>query len=186
VLAVAFLLLVAAAFGVYSLLPTKGFAVNYVDRKSYQQRSLSLAKFSGRKYLLHVWTRMACNLSGSAHSHWKQHAGRHARRHALQRPHLFSRWQYIYFVRRDDSEQSIASLYEPPCWAELLVFSSKTWTAHRLFARRPAFCLLHQHGFRRYRPQDRRVRLTRTRSLPSQDPSHRQPDAFLVPMARPL
>src|SRR5260370_14844956 len=118
VLAAALLLLAAAAFGIYSLLPRK----NALPSESMSIENLtnnghvSLARISpDGKYLLHVLD------ENGLQSLWLRHIPTGSNTHVVTpAPTRYAGLtfspdgNYIYFVRRDDSEQAIASLYDAP------------------------------------------------------------------------
>src|SRR6266403_2937563 len=118
VLGAVFLLLVAAAFGIYSLLPHKKDLS--VERMSVENLTnnghVSLARISpDGKYLLHVLD------ENGLQSLWLRHIPTGSNTQVVTP--AATRYSgltfspdgnYIYFVRREDSEQSIASLYDAP------------------------------------------------------------------------
>jgi eukaryotic-like serine/threonine-protein kinase len=117
-LAAAVLLLAAAAFGIYSLLPRK----NALPSESMSIENLtnnghvSLARISpDGKYLLHVLD------ENGLQSLWLRHIPTGSNTQVVTP--AATRYSgltfspdgnYIYFVRREDSEQAIASLYDAP------------------------------------------------------------------------
>ncbi len=117
-LAAALLLLVAAAFGVYSLVPRKKELP--VERMSIENLTNSGNVFLSRlspdgKYLLHV------RQENGLQSLWLRHIPTGSNTQVVAP--FATRYtgltfspdgNYIYFVRRDESEQSIASLYQAP------------------------------------------------------------------------
>jgi serine/threonine protein kinase len=117
-LAVVALLLAAAAFGVYSLLPHK--KESPVERMSIENLTNSGNVFLSRlspdgKYLLHV------RQENGLQSLWLRHIPTGSNTQVVAP--FATRYtgltfspdgNYIYFVRRDESEQSIASLYQAP------------------------------------------------------------------------
>src|SRR6202171_649798 len=151
VLGAAFLLLVAAAFGIYSLLPHKKDLP--VERMSVENLTnnghVSLARISpDGKYLLHVldenglqslWLRQIPTGSNT------QVVTPAATRYSGL---TFSPdGNYIYFVRRDDSEQAIASLYDAPMLGgtpRLLIKDVDSPIAFSPDGQ--LFAYLHQHG----------------------------------------
>src|SRR5467141_3597463 len=118
VLGAVFLLLVAAAFGVYSFLPHKKDLP--IERMSVENLTnnghVSLARISpDGKYLLHVLD------ENGLQSLWLRHIPTGSNTQVVTP--AATRYSgltfspdgnYIYFVRREDSEQSIASLYDAP------------------------------------------------------------------------
>ncbi len=117
-LTVVVLLLAAAAFGVYSLLPHKKELP--VERMSIENLTNSGNVFLTRlspdgKYLLHV------RQENGLQSLWLRHIPTGSNTQVVAP--FATRYtgltfspdgNYIYFVRRDESEQSIASLYQAP------------------------------------------------------------------------
>src|SRR6266404_6195898 len=118
VLGAVFLLLIAAAFGIYSLLPRK--KVLPIEQMSIENLTnnahVSLARISpDGKYLLHVLD------ENGLQSLWLRHIPTGSNTQVVTP--AATRYggltfspdgNYIYFVRRDDSEQAIASLYDAP------------------------------------------------------------------------
>src|SRR6266436_718017 len=118
VLAAALLLLAAAAFGIYSLLPHKkalpseSMSIENLTNSGH----VSLARISpDGKYLLHVLD------ENGLQSLWLRHIPTGSNTQVVTP--AATRYSgltfspdgnYIYFVRRDDSEQAIASLYDAP------------------------------------------------------------------------
>jgi serine/threonine protein kinase len=151
VLAVALLLLAAAAFGIYSLLPHK----NALPSESMSIENLtnsghvSLARISpDGKYLLHVLD------ENGLQSLWLRHIPTGSDTQIVTP--AATRYSgltfspdgnYIYCVRRDDSEQAIASLYEAPMLGgtpRLLIKDVDSPIAFSPDGQR--FAYLHQHG----------------------------------------
>src|SRR5713226_2784175 len=118
VLGAVLLLLVAAAFGVYSFLPRK--KVLPVEQMSVENLTNNGHVFLARispdgKYLLHVLD------ENGLQSLWLRHIPTGSNTQVITP--AATRYSgltfspdgnYIYFVRRDDSEQAIASLYDAP------------------------------------------------------------------------
>ncbi len=151
VLAAALLLLAAAAFGIYSLLPRK----NALPSESMSIENLtnnghvSLARISpDGKYLLHVLD------ENGLQSLWLRHIPTGSNTQVVTP--AATRYagltfspdgNYIYFVRRDDSEQAIASLYDAPMLGgtpRLLIKDVDSPIAFSPDGQR--FAYLHQHG----------------------------------------
>src|SRR5216683_6980243 len=151
VLAAALLLLVAASFGIYSLLPRK----NALPSESMSIENLtnnghvSLARISpDGKYLLHVLD------ENGLQSLWLRHIPTGSNTQVVTP--AATRYSgltfspdgnYIYFVRREDSEQAIASLYDAPMLGgapRLLIKDVDSPIAFSPDGQRFAF--LHQHG----------------------------------------
>src|SRR5229473_298241 len=150
-LGAAFLLLVAAAFGVYSLLPHKKDLP--VERMSVENLTnsghVSLARISpDGKYLLHVLD------ENGLQSLWLRHIPTGSNTQVVTP--AATRYSgltfspdgnYIYFVRREDSEQSIASLYDAPMLGgtpRLLIKDVDSPISFSPDGQR--FAYLHQHG----------------------------------------
>ncbi len=150
-LAAALLLLAAAAFGIYSLLPRK----NALPSESMSIENLtnnghvSLARISpDGKYLLHVLD------ENGLQSLWLRHIPTGSNTQVVTP--AATRYagltfspdgNYIYFVRRDDSEQAIASLYDAPMLGgtpRLLIKDVDSPIAFSPDGQR--FAYLHQHG----------------------------------------
>ena len=151
VLGAVFLLFVAAAFGVYSLLPRKKDLP--VERMSVENLTnsghVSLARISpDGKYLLHVLD------ENGLQSLWLRHIPTGSNTQVVTP--AATRYSgltfspdgnYIYFVRREDSEQSIASLYDAPMLGgapRLLIKDVDSPIAFSPDGQR--FAYLHQHG----------------------------------------
>ena len=151
VLGAVFLLLVAAAFGVYSLLPRK--KVLPIEQMSIENLSNNGHVFLSRispdgKYLLHVLD------ENGLQSLWLRHIPTGSNTQVVTP--AATRYSgltfspdgnYIYFVRRDDSEQSIASLYDAPMLGgtpRLLIKDVDSPIAFSPDGQR--FAYLHQHG----------------------------------------
>jgi Tol biopolymer transport system component len=151
VLGAVFLLFVAAAFGVYSLLPHKKDLP--VERMSVENLTnsghVSLARISpDGKYLLHVLD------ENGLQSLWLRHIPTGSNTQVVTP--AATRYSgltfspdgnYIYFVRREDSEQSIASLYDAPMLGgapRLLIKDVDSPIAFSPDGQR--FAYLHQHG----------------------------------------
>src|SRR5467141_3412713 len=151
VLGAVFLLLVAAAFGVYSFLPHKKDLP--VERMSVENLTnnghVSLARISpDGKYLLHVLD------ENGLQSLWLRHIPTGSNTQVVTP--AATRYSgltfspdgnYIYFVRREDSEQAIASLYDAPMLGgapRLLIKDVDSPIAFSPDGQRFAF--LHQHG----------------------------------------
>jgi serine/threonine protein kinase len=150
-LGIALLLLVAAAFGIYSLLPHKKDLP--VERMSVENLTnsghVSLAKISpDGKYLLHVVD------ENGLQSLWLRHIPTGSNTQVVTP--AATRYggltfspdgNYIYFVRREDSEQAIASLYDAPMLGgtpRLLIKDVDSPIAFSPDGQR--FAYLHQHG----------------------------------------
>jgi eukaryotic-like serine/threonine-protein kinase len=151
VLGAVLLLLVAAAFGVYSLLPRK--KVLPIEQMSIENLTnnahVSLARISpDGKYLLHVLD------ENGLQSLWLRHIPTGSNTQVVTP--AATRYSgltfspdgnYIYFVRRDDSEQAIASLYDAPMLGgtpRLLIKDVDSPIAFSPDGQR--FAYLHQHG----------------------------------------
>jgi serine/threonine protein kinase len=151
VLGAVFLLLVAAAFGIYSLLPHKKDLP--IERMSVENLTnnghVSLARISpDGKYLLHVLD------ENGLQSLWLRHIPTGSNTQVVTP--AATRYSgltfspdgnYIYFVRRDESEQSIASLFDAPMLGgtpRLLIKDVHSPIAFSPDGQRFAF--LHQHG----------------------------------------
>ena len=151
VLGAVFLLFVAAAFGVYSLLPHKKDLP--VERMSVENLTnsghVSLARISpDGKYLLHVLD------ENGLQSLWLRHIPTGSNTQVVTP--AATRYSgltfspdgnYIYFVRREDSEQAIASLYDAPMLGgapRLLIKDVDSPIAFSPDGQR--FAYLHQHG----------------------------------------
>jgi serine/threonine protein kinase/Tol biopolymer transport system component len=151
ILAAAFLLLVAAAFGIYSFLPHKKDSP--VERMSVENLTnnghVSLARISpDGKYLLHVLD------ENGLQSLWLRHIPTGSNTQVVTP--AATRYSgltfspdgnYIYFVRREDSEQAIASLYDAPMLGgtpRLLIKDVDSPIAFSPDGQR--FAYLHQHG----------------------------------------
>jgi len=151
VLAVVFLLLVAAAFGVYSLLPhkkvlpTEAMSIENLTNNGH----VALARISpDGKYLLHVLE------ENGLQSLWLRHIPTGSNTQVVTP--AATRYSgltfspdgnYIYFVRRDDSEQAIAALYDAPMLGgtpRLLIKDVDSPIAFSPDGQR--FAYLHQHG----------------------------------------
>src|SRR5467141_3310808 len=150
-LVVALLLLVAAAFGVYSLLPhKKALPVETMSIENLTNNGhVSLARISpDGKYLLHVLD------ENGLQSLWLRHipTGSNTQIVTPARTRysgltVSPDGNYIYGVRRDDSEQAIASLYEAPMLGgtpRLLIKDVDSPIAFSPDGQR--FAYLHQHG----------------------------------------
>jgi serine/threonine protein kinase len=151
VLGAVFLLLIAAAFGIYSLLPRK--KVLPIEQMSIENLTnnahVSLARISpDGKYLLHVLD------ENGLQSLWLRHIPTGSNTQVVTP--AATRYggltfspdgNYIYFVRRDDSEQAIASLYDAPMLGgtpRLLIKDVDSPIAFSPDGQR--FAYLHQHG----------------------------------------
>jgi eukaryotic-like serine/threonine-protein kinase len=151
VLGAVLLLLVAAAFGVYSLLRSK--KVLPIEQMSIENLTnnahVSLARISpDGKYLLHVLD------ENGLQSLWLRHIPTGSNTQVVTP--AATRYSgltfspdgnYIYFVRRDDSEQAIASLYDAPMLGgtpRLLIKDVDSPIAFSPDGQR--FAYLHQHG----------------------------------------
>jgi eukaryotic-like serine/threonine-protein kinase len=147
----ALLVLVAAGFGIYSLLPHK--KVLPVERMSIENLTNSGHVFLARispdgKYLLHVQD------ENGMQSLWLRHIPTGSNTQVVTP--AATRYSgltfspdgnYIYFVRREDSEQAIASLYDAPVLGgtpRLLVKDVDSPIAFSPDGQR--FAYLHQHG----------------------------------------
>jgi serine/threonine protein kinase len=150
-LVVALLLLVAAAFGVYSLLPhKKALPVETMSVENLTNNGhVFLARISpDGKYLLHVLE------ENGLQSLWLRHIPTGSNTQVVTP--AATRYSgltfspdgnYIYFVRREDSEQAIASLYDAPMLGgapRLLIKDVDSPIAFSPDGQRFAF--LHQHG----------------------------------------
>ncbi len=151
VLAVTLLLLVAAAFGVYSFLPRKkALPVETMSVENLTNNGhVFLARISpDGKYLLHVLE------ENGLQSLWLRHIPTGSNTQVVTP--AATRYSgltfspdgnYIYFVRREDSEQAIASLYDAPMLGgapRLLIKDVDSPIAFSPDGQRFAF--LHQHG----------------------------------------
>ncbi len=151
VLGAVFLLLVAAAFGVYSFLPhQKEQPVEQMSIENLTNNAhVSLARISpDGKYLLHVLD------ENGLQSLWLRHIPTSSNTQVVTP--AATRYSgltfspdgnYIYFVRRDDSEQAIASLYDAPMLGgtpRLLIKDVDSPIAFSPDGQR--FAYLHQHG----------------------------------------
>ena len=151
VLGAVFLLLVAAAFGIYSLLPHKKDLP--IERMSIENLTnnghVSLARISpDGKYLLHVLD------ENGLQSLWLRHIPTGSNTQVVTP--AATRYSgltfspdgnYIYFVRREDSEQAIASLYDAPMLGgtpRLLIKDVDSPIAFSPDGQH--FAYLHQHG----------------------------------------
>ena len=147
----AFLVLVAAGFGIYSFLPHK--KVLPIERMSIENLTNSGHVFLARispdgKYLLHVQD------ENGMQSLWLRHIPTGSNTQVVTP--AATRYSgltfspdgnYIYFVRREDSEQAIASLYDAPVLGgtpRLLVKDVDSPIAFSPDGQR--FAYLHQHG----------------------------------------
>ena len=151
ILGVALLLLIAAAFGIYSLLPhKKTLPVEAVSIENLTNNAhVSLARISpDGKYLLHVLDQNG--LQSLLLRHLPTGSNTQVVTPAATRYSglTFSPdGNYIYFVRRDDSEQAIASLYDAPMLGgtpRLLIKDVDSPIAFSPDGQR--FAYLHQHG----------------------------------------
>jgi eukaryotic-like serine/threonine-protein kinase len=148
---IALLLLVAAAFGVYSFLPRQ--KAQPIEQMSIENLTnnghVSLARISpDGKYLLHVLD------ENGMQSLWLRHIPTSSNTQVVTP--AATRYggltfspdgNYIYFVRRDDSDQAIASLYDAPVLGgtpRLLIKDVDSPIAFSPDGQRFAF--LHQHG----------------------------------------
>jgi len=151
VLGVALLLVVAAAFGIYSLLPhKKTLPVEAMSVENLTNNGhVFLARISpDGKYLLHVLD------ENGLQSLWLRHIPTGSNTQVITP--AATRYSgltfspdgnYIYFVRRDDSEQSIASLYDAPMLGgtpRLLIKDVDSPIAFSPDGQH--FAYLHQHG----------------------------------------
>jgi eukaryotic-like serine/threonine-protein kinase len=151
VLGAVLLLLVAAVFGVYSLLRSK--KVLPIEQMSIENLTnnahVSLARISpDGKYLLHVLD------ENGLQSLWLRHIPTGSNTQVVTP--AATRYSgltfspdgnYIYFVRRDDSEQAIASLYDAPMLGgtpRLLIKDVDSPISFSPDGQR--FAYLHQHG----------------------------------------
>jgi eukaryotic-like serine/threonine-protein kinase len=150
-LGTAFLLVVAAALGVYSLLPHKrDLPVGTMSVENLTNNAhVSLARISpDGKYLLHVLD------ENGLQSLWLRHIPTGSNTQIVAP--AATRYSgltfspdgnYIYCVRRDDSEQAIASLYDAPMLGgtpRLLIKDVDSPIAFSPDGQR--FAYLHQHG----------------------------------------
>ena len=150
-LGTAFLLVVAAALGVYSLLPHKrDLPVETMSVENLTNNAhVSLARISpDGKYLLHVLD------ENGLQSLWLRHIPTGSNTQIVAP--AATRYSgltfspdgnYIYCVRRDDSEQAIASLYDAPMLGgtpRLLIKDVDSPIAFSPDGQR--FAYLHQHG----------------------------------------
>jgi len=151
ILGVALLLLIAAAFGIYSLLPhKKTLPVEAMSIENLTNNAhVSLARISpDGKYLLHVLDQNG--LQSLLLRHLPTGSNTQVVTPAATRYSglTFSPdGNYIYFVRRDDSEQAIASLYDAPMLGgtpRLLIKDVDSPIAFSPDGQR--FAYLHQHG----------------------------------------
>jgi len=151
ILGVALLLLIAAAFGIYSLLPhKKTLPVEAMSIENLTNNAhVSLARISpDGKYLLHVLDQNG--LQSLLLRHLPTGSNTQVVTPAATRYGglTFSPdGNYIYFVRRDDSEQAIASLYDAPMLGgtpRLLIKDVDSPIAFSPDGQR--FAYLHQHG----------------------------------------
>jgi serine/threonine protein kinase len=151
VLVAAVLLLAAAAFGIYSLLPHKSaLPVEAMSIENLTNNGhVSLARISpDGKYLLHVLD------ENGLQSLWLRHIPTGSNTQVVTP--AATRYSgltfspdgnYIYFVRREDSEQAIASLYNAPMLGgtpRLLIKDVDSPIAFSPDGQR--FAYLHQHG----------------------------------------
>jgi eukaryotic-like serine/threonine-protein kinase len=151
VLAVVLLVLIAAGFGVYSFLPhQKAMPVQQMSIENLTNNAhVFLARISpDGKYLLHVLD------ENGLQSLWLRHIPTGSNTQVVTP--AATRYggltfspdgNYIYFVRRDDSEQSIASLYDAPMLGgtpRLLIKDVDSPIAFSPDGQR--FAYLHQHG----------------------------------------
>jgi len=147
----ALFVLVAAAFGVYSLLPhKKTLPVETMSIENLTNNGhVSIARISpDGKYLLHVLD------ENGLQSLWLRHIPTGSNTQVVTP--AATRYSgltfspdgnYIYFVRRDDSEQAIASLYDAPMLGgtpRLLIKDVDSPISFSPDGQRFAF--LHQHG----------------------------------------
>jgi serine/threonine protein kinase/Tol biopolymer transport system component len=151
VLAVAFLLVAAAGFGVYSLFPRKKAlpVVSMSIENLTNNGHVSLARISpDGKYLLHVLE------ENGLQSLWLRHIPTGSNTQVVTP--AATRYSgltfspdgnYIYFVRRDESEQSIASLYDAPMLGGTPRLLIKDVDSPIAFSPDGLhFAFLHQHG----------------------------------------
>ncbi len=151
VLAAVLLVLAAAAFGIYSFLPRKKAlpAETMSVENLTNNGHVSLARISpDGKYLLHVLD------ENGLQSLWLRHIPTGSNTQVVTP--AATRYSgltfspdgnYIYFVRRDDSEQAIASLYDAPMLGgtpRLLIKDVDSPIAFSPDGQRFAF--LHEHG----------------------------------------
>ncbi len=149
--AIVVLLLAAAAFGIYSLLPhKKELPVESMSIENLTNSGhVSLARISpDGKYLLHVLD------ENGLQSLWLRHIPTGSNTQVVTP--AATRYagltfspdaNYIYFVRREDSEQAIASLYDAPMLGgtpRLLIKDVDSPIAFSPDGQR--FAYLHQHG----------------------------------------
>ena len=151
VLGAIFLLLVAATFGIYSLLPRKKDLP--IERMSVENLTnnghVSLTRISpDGRYLLHVLD------ENGLQSLWLRHIPTGSNTQVVTP--AATRYSgltfspdgnYIYFVRREDSEQAIASLYDAPMLGgtpRLLIKDVDSPIAFSPDGQR--FAYLHKHG----------------------------------------
>jgi eukaryotic-like serine/threonine-protein kinase len=151
VLGVALLLVIAAAFGVYSLLPHKktlpaeAMSIENLTNNGH----VALARISpDGKYLLHVLE------ESGLQSLWLRHIPTGSNTQVVTP--AATRYSgltfspdgnYIYFVRRDDSEQAIASLYDAPMLGGIPRLLIKDVDSPISFSPDGQhFAYLHQHG----------------------------------------
>src|SRR6202521_4195468 len=150
-LAILLMLLAAAAFGIYSLLahkkelPVENMSIENLTNSGH----VSLARISpDGKYLLHVLD------ENGLQSLWLRHIPTGSNTQVVTP--AATRYSgltfspdgnYIYFVRREDSEQSIASLYDAPMLGgspRLLIKDVDSSISFSPDGQR--FAYLHQHG----------------------------------------
>src|SRR6266446_654467 len=151
VLGAALLLVVAAAFGVYSFLPRK--TVFPIEQMSVENLTNNGHVFLSRispdgKYLLHVLD------ENGLQSLWLRHIPTGSNTQVVTP--AATRYSgltfspdgnYIYFVRREDSEQSIASLYDAPMLGGTPRLLIKDVDSPIFFSPDgQRFAYLHQHG----------------------------------------
>src|SRR5216684_7004338 len=151
VLGVALLMVVAAAFGIYSLLPhKKTLPVEAMSIENLTNNGhVFLARISpDGKYLLHVLD------ENGLQSLWLRHIPTGSNTQVITP--AATRYSgltfspdgnYIYFVRRNDSEQTIASLYDAPMLGgtpRLLIKDVDSPISFSPDGQR--FAYLHQHG----------------------------------------
>jgi serine/threonine protein kinase/Tol biopolymer transport system component len=150
-LAAALLVLVSAAYGIYSLLPHKkplpGEAMSIENLTNNGHVALARISPDG-KYLLHVLD------ENGLQSLWLRHIPTGSNTQVVTP--AATRYSgltfspdgnYIYFVRREDSEQAIASLYDAPMLGgtpRLLIKDVDSPVAFSPDGQR--FAYLHQHG----------------------------------------
>jgi eukaryotic-like serine/threonine-protein kinase len=151
VLAAVLLLLIAAAFGIFSLLPRKkDLPVETMSVENLTNNGhVSLARISpDGKYLLHVLD------ENGLQSLWLRHIPTSSNTQVVTP--AAARYggltfspdgNYIYFVRRDDSEQAIASLYDAPMLGGTPRLLIKDVDSPIVFSPDgQLFAYLHQHG----------------------------------------